>query len=173
MNQGCGSASLCCGSGVFFSFCGSGPTFSLWCRSGSYLTICCWLGSGSYHSLLPRFGPSIAPKWPSKWPFNFDADPDPAFHFDADPDPAFHFDADADPDPAFRNGANPLGSGSATPRWTITEITTVVQTLTLHQEQLRPTAGFPNLDPSLDWKCLLQKLHLPCNQKYEDTVLIY
>ncbi len=121
------------------------------------------------------FGPSIAPNDPLRLPpFNFDefdADPDPAFHFDADPDSLFtlmririqHPTFDADPDTSSRNYANPLGSGSANKRRTITESTTVVQTLTLHQEQLRPTAGFPNLDPSLDWKCLLQKLHLPCN----------
>ncbi len=38
--------------------------FNLWCgsRSGSYHTI--W--SGSYYSLFPRFGPSNAPKLPSK-----------------------------------------------------------------------------------------------------------
>ncbi len=66
------------------------------------------------------------------------------------------------------NNADSLGSGSQH-RDELQQKSLRCQTLTLHQEQLRPTAGFPNLDPSLDWKCLLQKLHLPCNQKYEDT----
>ncbi len=36
------------------------------CGSTSYLSIWCWSGSESYHSLFPRFGPSNGPKWPSK-----------------------------------------------------------------------------------------------------------
>ncbi len=44
---------------------------------------------------------------------HFDADLDLAFHFDAYTDPVFHVDADADPDPAFQNGSDPSGSGSA------------------------------------------------------------
>jgi hypothetical protein len=49
-------------------------------------------------------------------PFQFIADPDPAFNFDTDPgpDPAFH--CDADPYPVSQNDVDPCGfrSGSAT-----------------------------------------------------------
>ncbi len=37
---------------------------SLWCGFVSYRSV--WCGSGSYHSFCSRFGPSNAPKWPSK-----------------------------------------------------------------------------------------------------------
>jgi hypothetical protein len=63
-------------------------------------------GSGSYHSLFPRFRSSNAPKWPSKAStFSFWRGSGSGFHFDADLDPAFHFDAD--PDLASQNDADP------------------------------------------------------------------
>jgi hypothetical protein len=44
--------------------------------------------------------------------FEFDSNPDHAFDSDADPDPAFHSDADQTQDQAFKNDADPCGSGS-------------------------------------------------------------
>jgi hypothetical protein len=44
------------------------------------------------------FGPSNAPKWPSKAStYSLYADPDSTFHVGADPDPTFHVGTDPNP----------------------------------------------------------------------------
>ncbi len=70
------------------------------------------------------------------------------------------------------NGANPLGSRSATPQWTITEITTVAQTLTdLTPGAVEAHGGISELGPELRLEVFVAEVAfaLQSEKKHEDT----